>query len=98
LSGGNAAHQFDRDPLKEAGQSQVFLAIAPGSLAAIEELNAVAEGAIAAVHGATPIEEGKPARYPGEGARAKREESVRLGVAVEDAAWEAFVKLESEVA
>jgi 3-dehydro-L-gulonate 2-dehydrogenase len=97
LSGGNATHQFDSDPLKEAGQSQVFLAIAPSSLADIEELNAVAEGAIAAVHGAMPIEAGKPARYPGEGAKAKREESMRLKVAIEDAAWEAFVKLEGEV-
>jgi 3-dehydro-L-gulonate 2-dehydrogenase len=96
LSGGNATHQFSSDPMKEAGQSQVFLAIAPGSLAAIEDLNAVANGAIAAVHDATPIEAGKPARYPGEGARAKREESMKLGVAVEDAAWEAFVKLEQE--
>ncbi len=97
LSGGKATHEFDIDPLKEVGQSQVFLAIAPGSLAAIEELNAVADGAIAAMHAATPIEAGKPARYPGEGARAKRDESMKLGVAVEDAAWEAFVKLEEEV-
>jgi 3-dehydro-L-gulonate 2-dehydrogenase len=97
LSGGKATHQFSTDAMQEVGQSQVFLAIAPQSLAAIEELNAIAEGAIAAVHAATPIEVGKPARYPGEGARAKREESMKLGVAVEDAAWEAFVKLEEEV-
>jgi 3-dehydro-L-gulonate 2-dehydrogenase len=83
--------------MQEVGQSQVFLAIAPSSLATIEELRGIADGAITAVHHATPIEEGKPARYPGEGARAKREESMKLGVAVEDTAWEAFVKLEQEL-
>ena len=96
LSGGQATHEFSRDPAKEVGQSQVFLAIAPQSLASIAELHAVAEGAIAAIHQAAPIEAGKLARYPGEGARAKRDESLKLGVAVEDAAWDAFVKLEQE--
>jgi 3-dehydro-L-gulonate 2-dehydrogenase len=94
LSGGKATHQFEADALKEVGQSQVFLAIAPQSVRSMEEMRSVAEGAIAAVHEATPIEAGKPARYPGEGALRVREESLRLGVAVEDAAWEGFVKLE----
>ena len=94
LSGGKATHQFEADALKEVGQSQVFLAIAPQSIGAVNEMRSVAEGAIAAVHEATPIKAGKPARYPGEGALRVREESLRLGVAVEDAAWEEFVKLE----
>jgi 3-dehydro-L-gulonate 2-dehydrogenase len=97
LSGGKATHQFSLDPMKEVGQSQVFLAVAPQSFATMQELSAIADGAIAAVHAATPIEPGKPARYPGEGALATREQSMRLGVAVEDAAWEAFLALEQEV-
>jgi 3-dehydro-L-gulonate 2-dehydrogenase len=96
LSGGKATHQFEADALKEAGQSQVFLAVAPQSVSAIEEMRSVAEGAIAAVHDATPIVAGKPARYPGEGALRIREESMRLGIAVEDAAWDGFTKLEAE--
>ena len=63
----------------------------------MQELSAVADGAIAAVHAATPVQAGKPARYPGEGTFATREESMRLGVVVEDAAWEGFVALEGVV-
>jgi 3-dehydro-L-gulonate 2-dehydrogenase len=96
LTGGQATHQFSRDPRKEVGQSQVFLAIAPQNFATMQELSAIADGAIAAVHAATPVEAGKPARYPGEGTLATREESIRLGVAVEDAAWEGFETLERE--
>jgi 3-dehydro-L-gulonate 2-dehydrogenase len=103
LSGGLATHDLTADPAKEVGQSQVFLAIAPASVETIEELTRFAEGAsvaqraIDALHAATPVEAGKPARYPGEGALHVREDSMRLGVAVEDAAWEAFMKLEMEL-
>jgi len=97
LSGGQATHQFSPDPVKEVGQSQVFLAIAPQNFATMRELTAIADGAIAAVHAATPLEPDKPARYPGEGTLQAREESMTLGVAIEDAAWEGFVKLEGEV-
>ena len=97
LSGGKATHQMSREAVEEVGQTQVLLAIAPQSTSAVGEMRAIAEGAIAALHQATPIEPGKPARYPGEGTLRAREESVKLGVAVEDAAWDAFLKLEAEV-
>jgi 3-dehydro-L-gulonate 2-dehydrogenase len=96
LSGGKATHEFSLDAAKEVGQSQVFLAIAPGSLSTMEEMSRVVSGAIDAVHAATPIEAGRKARYPGEGTLKVREESLRLGVAVQDAAWEAFEDLEQE--
>jgi 3-dehydro-L-gulonate 2-dehydrogenase len=69
----------------------------------IEELSRFAQGqsiaqkAIDALHAATPIQPEKPVRYPGEGALRIREESLVLGVAVEEAAWEAFVRLESDL-
>ncbi len=94
LSGGLATHNLTTDPDKEVGQSQVFLAIAPQSLSAVQELQRVAEGAITALHAATPIEPGKPPRYPGEGALRTREESARLGVAVEQDVWKRFCDLE----
>jgi 3-dehydro-L-gulonate 2-dehydrogenase len=96
LSGGKATHQFSLDAAKEVGQSQVFLAIAPGSLSTMGEMSRVVSGAIDAVHAATPIEAGKSARYPGEGTLKMREENLRLGVAVQDAAWEGFVELEKQ--
>jgi 3-dehydro-L-gulonate 2-dehydrogenase len=95
LSGGIATHQLPADPAKEVGVSQVFLAIAPESLSTMEEMHRVVQGAVDALHAATPIEAGKPARYPGENVLRVREESMRLGVAVEEVAWEAFAKLES---
>jgi 3-dehydro-L-gulonate 2-dehydrogenase len=96
LSGGKATHQFSSDALAEVGQSQVFLAISPSAVGEMEQMSAAVEGAIEAIHAATPVVPGKPARYPGEGALRVREESLRLGVAVEDAAWDAFVKLEAQ--
>jgi len=97
LTGGLATNQLPRDPAKEVGQSQVFLAIAPQSLAAMEELSAIAQRAIDAVHAAEPIEEGKPARYPGEATLRTRAESMSLGVAVEENVWEQFLELESSL-
>jgi 3-dehydro-L-gulonate 2-dehydrogenase len=103
LTGGMATHDFSTDPAKEVGQSQVFLAIAPASVETIEELSRFAQGqsvaqkAIDALHAATPIQAEKPVRYPGEGALRVRVESMELGVVVEEAAWEAFVKLELEL-
>jgi 3-dehydro-L-gulonate 2-dehydrogenase len=95
LSGGKATHQFSPNPMEEVGQSQVFLAIAPSAVGSMEHMHAVTEGAIAALHAATPIEPGKPPRYPGEGALRVREENLRLGVAVDEAAWQEFEKLEN---
>jgi 3-dehydro-L-gulonate 2-dehydrogenase len=103
LTGGLATHDLPPDPAKEVGQSQVFLAIAPASVETIEELSRFAQGAsvaqraIDALHAAIPIDAEKPVHYPGEGALRVREESLRLGVVVEDAAWDAFVKLELEL-
>jgi 3-dehydro-L-gulonate 2-dehydrogenase len=96
LAGGKATHELSSDPLAEVGQSQVFLAIAPQRLATMEELDRIAQGAVDGLHAAEPIEAGKPARYPGEGVLRARAESLRLGVGVEDAAWERFVAMEKE--
>ena len=95
LTGGLATHELPADPAKEVGVSQVFLAIAPQALSTMAEMKRVVQGAIDGLHAATPIDAGKPARYPGEGTLQTRAESLRLGVAVEDAAWAAFERLES---
>jgi 3-dehydro-L-gulonate 2-dehydrogenase len=103
LTGGLATHDFTTDPAKEVGQSQVFLAVSPASVETVEELSRFAQGAsvaqkaIDALHAATPIQLGKPVRYPGEGSLRIRAESMRLGVVVEVAVWDAFVKLEQEL-
>jgi len=94
LADGRATYEFASDPLQEVGQSQVFIALAPSALTSMDELDRIAAGAIDALHAATPIEPGRIPRYPGEGTLRIREESMRLGVAVDEPAWKALLELE----
>ena len=87
LSGGTATHEFPKDPLREAGQSQIFLVIDPTSLASAEELDRVADGIIESLRRATPVDPVKPIRYPGEQTLRLREENLRLGVPVDPEIW-----------
>lgn len=93
LAGGNATHNFGPDPLREAGQSQVFLAVSPAALAAHNALGAIADDAIAFLHAAEPEHPGQPARYPGERVLQARAENLRLGVPVTSSAWAAVQQL-----
>jgi 3-dehydro-L-gulonate 2-dehydrogenase len=95
LSGGLATHNFNSDPLAEVGQSQVFLAIAPTSLATMAELSTIASGAINALHATEPIDPTNPIRYPGEGALRLREENLRRGIPVDDSTLQSFLTLEA---
>ena len=93
LSGGRAAYQLPLDPLQETGLSQIFLAIAPTSVATIDELSTIANGAIDFLHAATPIDPTHPPHYPGEGTLRTREESLRLGVLVDEAQYQRILDL-----
>lgn len=88
LSGGLAAHQLPRQPIRESGQSQLFLAIDPSRFASAEELNQIAEGIITDLHGIPPLDPAKPLRYPGEQTLRLREENQRLGVPVDPDVWQ----------
>ncbi len=87
LSSGLSTHQFPLDPMHEAGQSQIFLAIDPSNLGAAAEVNQIAEGIIANLHGIAPIDPARPLRYPGEQTLHLREENLRLGVPVDPELW-----------
>ncbi len=87
LSGGLATHDFGPDPLREAGQSQIFLAIDPSNLATTQELTRIADGVIDHLHQATPADPADPIRYPGEQTLHLREENMRLGVPVDPELW-----------
>jgi 3-dehydro-L-gulonate 2-dehydrogenase len=91
LSGGTATHQFPIDPLREAGQSQIFLVIDPASLASTQELDRVADGIIDSLRQATPVDPAKPVRYPGEQTLRLREENLRLGVPVDPEIWKKLI-------
>jgi len=88
LSGGLAAHQIPRDPLRESGISQIFLAIDPSSLASQQELTRIVEGILNSLREATPVNPQKPIRYPGEQTLQLREENLRLGVPVDPEIWQ----------
>ena len=88
LSGGTATHQFPKDPLREAGQSQIFLVIDPANLALASELDRIADGIIDSLRQAIPVDPAKPIRYPGEQTLQLREENMRLGVPVDEDIWE----------
>jgi 3-dehydro-L-gulonate 2-dehydrogenase len=87
LSGGLATHQLATDPLREAGQTQIFLAIDPSNLATAEELSRIANGILDHLHQATPVDLTQPIRYPGEQTLHVREENRRLGVPVDPDIW-----------
>ena len=94
LSGGQATHEIEADPLKEVGVSQVFLAVSPGALSTQAEMERVVAGCVESLHAAAPVQRGVVPRYPGENTSKIREESLRLGVAVEDPVWNKFLDLE----
>jgi 3-dehydro-L-gulonate 2-dehydrogenase len=88
LSGGLATHQLSRDPLRESGQSQIFLAIDPRAFASTQELSRIADGILASFREASPADPNKPVRYPGEETLRLREENMRLGIPVDPEIWQ----------
>jgi 3-dehydro-L-gulonate 2-dehydrogenase len=88
LSGGLATHQIPRDPFRESGLSQIFLAIDPSSIADPHQLAETAEGILNSLHEATPVDAAKPIRYPGEQTLQLREENMQLGVRVDPEIWQ----------
>ena len=93
LSGGRATHEIPRDPTRESGVSQVFLAIDPTTFADRAELDGIAAAVLESLRAATPIDPGKPVRYPGEQTLHLRQENLRLGVPVTPAVWQQLQSL-----
>ncbi len=88
LSGGLATHQIPLDPVRESGISQIFLAVDPGFIANVQEINQISEGILQSLRDATPVDPSKPIRYPGEQTLQLREENMRLGVPVDPEIWQ----------
>jgi 3-dehydro-L-gulonate 2-dehydrogenase len=85
LSGGNATHQIPADPEREAGVSQVFLAINLPALDAGGGAARLADRIVA--HLQLPPGKDKRVRYPGEKTLQTRRENLALGVPVNPAVW-----------
>jgi 3-dehydro-L-gulonate 2-dehydrogenase len=73
--------------MREAGQSQFFLAIDPTNLASTADLTQIADNIIANLHDTAPLDPAKPLRYPGEQTLQLREENLRLGIPVDPEVW-----------
>ena len=88
LSGGLATHQLPSDPVRESGQSQLFLAIDPARFTTAEDLDRMADDVINHLHAVPPLDPLNPLRYPGEHTLQLREENLRLGVPVDPEIWQ----------
>ena len=93
LSGGLASHEIPREPTRESGVSQIFLAIDPSTIAVRDELDRIADGILESLRAATPIDPAKPVRYPGEQTLQLRQENLRLGVPVNPEIWAKLTSL-----
>ncbi|MGA3159979.1 MAG: 3-dehydro-L-gulonate 2-dehydrogenase [Terracidiphilus sp.] len=89
-----ATHQLSTDSLREAGLSQVFIAINPAALGNEARLAQIADEIIASLHQSRAAEEDAKIRYPGERVLQIRAENRKLGVPVEPAVWEEIVKMQ----
>lgn len=93
LGFGLATHRLARDPLREVGLSQVFVAMNPVAFGSREEQEQIADAIVASVQGSKPAEPGRPVRYPGEKTLRTREENTRLGVPVDPEMWKQVLAL-----
>ena len=86
LSGGLATHQIPKDPEREAGISQFFLALDPDGLGAAGAAREMSDRIVASVD----------CRYPGQRTLEIRAENLALGVPVDPAVWQAVQEMNRE--
>ena len=87
LSGGRASHQISRDPLREVGLSQVFLAFDPQQLDNAFDADRLADELIDQLHGSHADSRGERVRYPGERTLAARRDNDINGMSVDESVW-----------
>ena len=90
---GLATHQLARDPLQEAGISQVFLAMQPAAFGPDDQSARIADEIVASLHRSSPADQHTPIRYPGERTLQIRAENLARGVPVDPAVWAEILTL-----
>jgi 3-dehydro-L-gulonate 2-dehydrogenase len=95
LAAGRATHELADDPMKESGQSQVFLAFDVACFGDAAGMESIANGVVEALHGVKG-RDGRRPRYPGEQTLRLRAENMRLGVPVVEARWRELLELAAE--
>ncbi|HLY40395.1 MAG TPA: 3-dehydro-L-gulonate 2-dehydrogenase [Terracidiphilus sp.] len=94
LSLGRATHQIPRDSLREAGVSQVFIAMDPAGFGAQGEASEIVDDIVASLHDCRPAHAQETVRYPGERTLRTRAENRRLGLPVDAALWDEILALQ----
>jgi len=84
FSGGRAAHEIERDPLRETDLSQVFLAFDPSALGP-PHMADVVERIVEDLHAAPA--DGAPPKYPGERTLETRRRNLADGIPVDPDIW-----------
>jgi 3-dehydro-L-gulonate 2-dehydrogenase len=90
---GRATHQLTRDPLQEAGISQVFIALNPAAFGPEPRAEQIADDIVASLHQSRPAKEDTKIRYPGEKTLRIRAENLQLGLPVESKVWEQILAM-----
>jgi 3-dehydro-L-gulonate 2-dehydrogenase len=93
VSLGNATHQIATDPLREAGLSQMFIAIHPAALGDAARMDQIANDVIESIHACSPADPAKPVRYPGEQVLRIRAENRAHGLPIEEAIWRSIAEM-----
>jgi 3-dehydro-L-gulonate 2-dehydrogenase len=86
-SGGRATREIPAVAEREAGMSQVFLAIDVGRSTAAGDAARRASAVIDELISVAPLDSGSPVRYPGERVLHSRRENLDLGVPVDEEVW-----------
>ena len=92
LSGGNTTRQVGAYPY-ETGLSQFFMAFDLSRLPDRAEREQQIGLTLMDMQASVPTTEGGKVHYPGQGMKQKREESMRLGVLVDDGIWNSVLEM-----
>jgi 3-dehydro-L-gulonate 2-dehydrogenase len=93
MSLGRATLQIAPDPLREAGLSQMFVAMNPEAFGPAPEATVIADAIVASLEGCSAAAHHAKVRYPGEQTLRIRAENARLGLPVEPAVWAEILAL-----
>ncbi len=95
ISGGQATHEIGKQG-SEYAVSQVYIAMNAAGIMGQAALHKKVTAIVDDFHTSIPLDENESVRYPGEGMLRTREESLEKGVLVDEAQWQALLKMNKD--
>ena len=95
ISGGQATHEIGKQG-SEYAVSQVYIAMNATDMMGQAALQEKVTAIIDDFHTSIPLDENESVRYPGEGMLRIRQESLEKGVLVDEAQWQALLKMNKD--